>query len=96
MARRRSQNVVEAGGQDAGGGAGEAVGRVSVRLAPEEIARIDALAELLTGKGPPKSRAEMLRHLVQRGLELLEEHPDKARALLSVPLPDATPRKKAR
>jgi hypothetical protein len=92
MARKRSQKVVEAGGQGAGAGAGEAAGRVSVRLAPEEIVRIDALAELLTGKGPPKSRAEMLRHLVQRGLELLEQHPDKARALLSGPPPDATRR----
>jgi hypothetical protein len=67
---------------------------VSVRLEPEEIARIDALVGLLDDDGGPRSRAEMLRHLVQRGLELLEQRPDKARALLAGPPPDPPPSKK--
>jgi hypothetical protein len=88
--RPRPQKVVE---EDAGGGPG----RVSVRLAPEELARIDALAGLLSGKGTAKSRAEMLRQLVRRGLELLEQHPEKARALLAgTAPPEAAPRKKGR
>ncbi len=91
---KRQAKVGPAGegtGQGAGGEPDRGPGRVSVRLAPEEIARIDALAEILAGDGPPKARAEMLRHLVRRGLELLEQRPDKARALLSgVALPEAT------
>ncbi len=80
-----------------GGGAGDAAGRVSVRLEPEELARIDALSGLMAGKGSPRTRAETLRQLVRRGLELLEQHPDKARALLAgAAAPDPAPPRKGR
>jgi hypothetical protein len=86
--RSRPQKV---GGPGEADTPGDAAGRVSVRLAPEEIARIDALAGLLAGKGSPKTRADMLRQLVRRGLELLEEHPEKARVLLAGPHPPGPP-----
>jgi hypothetical protein len=95
--RKRPQKVGGSGEPEPGAKPGDLAGRVSVRLAPEEIARIDALAELLAGKGPPRTRAEMLRQLVRRGLELLEEHPDQTRALLAgtpPPAAGATPQRK--